>query len=75
MKAMVLEALADVRTNLSPLRLLSLPEPTLAEDEVLLRVTRCGVVTRNWTKSKGGLRLHVCQLCWDIRSLELWSRK
>src|SRR5687768_4368937 len=43
MKAMVLEALADVKTNPTPLRLLSLPEPTLAEGEVLLCVTRCGV--------------------------------
>ena len=43
MKAMVLESLADVRTNPTPLRLLSLPEPTLTEGEVLLRVTRCGV--------------------------------
>jgi propanol-preferring alcohol dehydrogenase len=43
MKAMVLESLADVRTNPTPLRLLSLPEPTLTEGEILLRVTRCGV--------------------------------
>lgn len=43
MKAMILESLADVRTNPTPLRLLSLPEPTLNEGEVLLRVTRCGV--------------------------------
>lgn len=43
MKAMVLESLADVRTNQTPLRLLSLPGPTLTEGEVLLRVTRCGV--------------------------------
>jgi propanol-preferring alcohol dehydrogenase len=43
MKAMVLEALVDVRTNPTPLRLLSMNEPTLAPGEVLLRVTRCGV--------------------------------
>jgi len=43
MKAMVLESLADVRTNPTPLRLFSFPEPTLTEGEVLLRVTRCGV--------------------------------
>ena len=43
MKAMVLESLADVKTNPTPLRLLSFPEPTLAEGEVLLHVTRCGV--------------------------------
>lgn len=43
MKAMVLESLADMNTHPTPLSLLSLPEPTLAKDEVLLRVTRCGV--------------------------------
>src|SRR5215211_4847803 len=43
MKAMVLESQADVRTNQTPLRLLSLSEPTLAAGEILLHVTRCGV--------------------------------
>lgn len=43
MKAMVLESLVDVRTHPTPLRLLSLHEPTPNEGEVLLRVTRCGV--------------------------------
>jgi len=43
MKAMVLESLADLRTRPTPLNLLLLPEPTLTEGEVLLRVTRCGV--------------------------------
>jgi propanol-preferring alcohol dehydrogenase len=43
MKAMVLESLADVRTQPTPLRLRSLDEPSLAPGEVLLRVTRCGV--------------------------------
>jgi propanol-preferring alcohol dehydrogenase len=43
MKAMVLESLVEVRTHPTPLRLLSLPDPTPNEGEVLLRVTRCGV--------------------------------
>jgi propanol-preferring alcohol dehydrogenase len=43
MKAMALEALADVKTNQTPLSLLSLPEPVPGEGEILLRVTRCGV--------------------------------
>jgi len=43
MKAMVLESLADLRTHPTPLRLLSLNEPTLVPGEILLRVTRCGV--------------------------------
>lgn len=43
MKAMVLESLTDVRTNPSPLHLLSLDEPVLDPGEILLRVTRCGV--------------------------------
>jgi alcohol dehydrogenase, propanol-preferring len=43
MKAMILEALTDVRTNPTPLRLASLAEPVPTSGEVLLRVTRCGV--------------------------------
>jgi len=40
---MLLESLADVRTRQTPLRLLTLPKPTLNNGEVLLHVTRCGV--------------------------------
>ena len=43
MKAMVLEALTDVRTNQTPLRLQDIAEPDVQPGEVLLRVTRCGV--------------------------------
>jgi len=43
MKAMVLEALADVKTHPTPLSLAVVPEPAIAEGEVRLRVTRCGV--------------------------------
>ena len=43
MKAMMLESLADIKTRPTPLRLLAVPEPTLTNDEVLIRVTRCGV--------------------------------
>src|SRR3972149_11531011 len=43
MKAMLLNALGDFRTHPAPLSLASLPEPTPAEGELLIRVTRCGV--------------------------------
>jgi alcohol dehydrogenase, propanol-preferring len=43
MKAMVLEALADVKTHPTPLSFADVPEPAIAEGEVRLRVTRCGV--------------------------------
>ena len=43
MKAMVLEALSDVRSNPTPLSQATLAEPFPAQGEVLLRVTRCGV--------------------------------
>ena len=43
MKAMVLESLADLKTQATPLHLRSLEGPSLAPGEVLLRVTRCGV--------------------------------
>ncbi|MEP7135162.1 MAG: alcohol dehydrogenase catalytic domain-containing protein [Chloroflexota bacterium] len=43
MKAMILESLADLKTRPTPLRLLDVPKPTLADGEILIRVTRCGV--------------------------------
>ena len=43
MKAMLLESLADVRTHPTPLYLRDLPEPSLTDGELLIRVTRCGV--------------------------------
>jgi propanol-preferring alcohol dehydrogenase len=43
MKAMILESLADVKTNPTPLSLRDVPDPVPSEGEVLLRVTRCGV--------------------------------
>jgi propanol-preferring alcohol dehydrogenase len=43
MKAMILEALGDVQPARPPLRWVQHPEPTLRPDEILLRVTRCGV--------------------------------
>ena len=43
MKAMLLESLADLRTQPTPLNLRDIPEPTLNEGEVLMHVTRCGV--------------------------------
>ena len=43
MKAMILEALGDVKPDHAPLKLIQHPEPTLLPGEVLLRVTRCGV--------------------------------
>ncbi|MBN2116945.1 MAG: zinc-dependent alcohol dehydrogenase family protein [Anaerolineales bacterium] len=43
MKAMILEALGEVKPDHAPLRLVQHPEPILLPGEVLLRVTRCGV--------------------------------
>ncbi|MBI3166981.1 MAG: alcohol dehydrogenase catalytic domain-containing protein [Chloroflexi bacterium] len=43
MKAMLLESLGDVNAAHPPLKLVQHPEPILADGEVLLRVTRCGV--------------------------------
>lgn len=43
MKAMLLETLGEVKPTHPPLRLVQQPEPTLTSNEVLLRVTRCGV--------------------------------
>src|SRR5512141_2786162 len=43
MKAMLLESLADVKTQPTPLTLRDIPEPTLSDGEALVRVMRCGV--------------------------------
>ncbi len=43
MKAMVLNRITDLRENKEPLQLVELPDPKPAEDEVLLKVSTCGV--------------------------------
>jgi len=43
MKAMLLRELAPLTQNPQPLSLADVPEPTSNEDEILMRVTRCGV--------------------------------
>ncbi|HID28444.1 MAG TPA: alcohol dehydrogenase, partial [Desulfobacterales bacterium] len=43
MKAMVLNGILDLRENKTPLELLDLPDPVPGENEILVRVTACGV--------------------------------
>jgi propanol-preferring alcohol dehydrogenase len=43
MKAMILKSVTDLEHNPEPLVLTNLPEPVPADDEVLLKVTACGV--------------------------------
>jgi len=43
MKAMVLNAICDLKINSEPLALVEIPEPVPGDDEVLLRVSACGV--------------------------------
>jgi propanol-preferring alcohol dehydrogenase len=43
MKAMVLHQLCSLEENKSPLTLTELPDPTPAEDEILVKVVTCGV--------------------------------
>ncbi|MGY6277517.1 zinc-dependent alcohol dehydrogenase family protein [Methylomonas sp. MgM2] len=43
MKAMVLESLCDLNVNRAPLVLRELAKPTPAEDEILLKISVCGV--------------------------------
>lgn len=43
MKAMLLRGLAPLSQNPAPLSLESIPDPKAGADEILLRVTRCGV--------------------------------
>lgn len=43
MKAMVLKALCNLKENLMPLELMELPVPVPGENEILLKVSACGV--------------------------------
>ena len=43
MKAMVLEKTLDLKYNKKPLRLVKIPIPQPANDEVLIKISRCGV--------------------------------
>jgi propanol-preferring alcohol dehydrogenase len=43
MKAMVLDAITDLKTNRNPLRLAEAPKPKPQRGEVLVKVRRCGV--------------------------------
>jgi len=43
MKAMVLNAICDLRKNRTPLELVDMPKPEPGEREILVKVTACGV--------------------------------
>jgi len=43
MKAMVLKKLCNLKENKSPLELIDMPVPVLGEDEILVKVSACGV--------------------------------
>ncbi len=43
MKAMVLNAVTDLKENVRPLTLVSIPDPVPVQGEVLIRVSTCGV--------------------------------
>jgi propanol-preferring alcohol dehydrogenase len=43
MKAMVLSRICDLRDNREPLKLLKMPVPVPSDNEILIRVTACGV--------------------------------
>ena len=43
MKAAILEKIVSLREERQPLRIADLPEPRIADDEILIRVSACGV--------------------------------
>ena len=43
MKAMILNKICDLRENKNPLELVEVPSPEPKEDEILIKVSRCGV--------------------------------
>ena len=43
MKAMILNQICDLRENRNPLELVEVPNPELKENEILIKISRCGV--------------------------------
>jgi len=43
MKAMILTAISSFRENREPLKIVEMPEPVPAENEILVKVTTCGI--------------------------------
>jgi propanol-preferring alcohol dehydrogenase len=43
MKAMVLNKICNLNKNRNPLELMDLPNPVLKEDEILIKISACGV--------------------------------
>ena len=43
MKAMVLNRFCNLRENKEPLKLVTMPSPVPSDNEILIRVTACGV--------------------------------
>jgi len=76
MKAMILHKLCTVGRDSSPLELADLPVTVPGENEILVRVSTCGVsVTPSWTKSRGEHHRHDYRLFQNIRLSEGWKRK
>lgn len=55
MKAMVLERIAAIDGNAAPLRLVDVPEPLPADDEILIKVGACGVCHTELDEIEGRL--------------------
>ena len=68
MKAMLLREIAPIAKNPKPLTFDDVPEPKPNAEEVLIRVSVCGVCHTEWMKSKG-LSHRNCQEYWDIKWL------
>ena len=56
MKAMVLNQICDLRSNLRPLELVDLPIPEPAENEILIKVAACGVCHTELDEIEGRTR-------------------
>lgn len=58
MKAMVLEKHQYITENASPLRMVDVPVPTLQNNEVLIKVSRCGVCHTELDEIEGRIQLN-----------------
>jgi len=65
MKAMVLRKITDLANNTSPLELVDLPIPVHRENEVLVKVSACGVCHTELDEIEGGRRLRSSDHPWS----------
>ena len=74
MKAVVLNELCSVEENRTPLELTELPDPVPGENEILLKVSACGVCHTELDEIEGRTPPPSLQWCSVIKSWGEWKK-